>query len=214
MFVQATRAAPRALVRLLALAGLFILVVVLQTGVTSALRAIGLDGGLALTASGAGVLALVLGVHLASRARARRAADALEAARRAQGLPDGPCCLVWRAPSGAGGDDMPWDLTEPLRVAYPAAARRLGIEGLAVLEFEIGADGAAKHIICLEAWPAPVFAAAATRALSEARFQLRWGAEPRFGASFRMPFVFRVAGAAKIKERGHRARAPRLFGRA
>jgi TonB family protein len=91
---------------------------------------------------------------------------------------------------------MPWTLSAPLRARYPALARRLGVEGVAVVDFEINAQGGAKTIQCVEAWPSDVFYAAAREALERARFEPREDQHVRFGASYRMPFVFRIAGAA------------------
>jgi hypothetical protein len=51
-----------------------------------------------------------------------------------------------------------------------------------------------------------VFYEAAREAMLRVRFQPRGDIHPRFGASYRMPFVFRIAGAAKLRERGHRAK--------
>jgi hypothetical protein len=51
-----------------------------------------------------------------------------------------------------------------------------------------------------------VFFEAAREALVHARFQPKPDARVRFGASYRVPFVFRIAGATKLVERGRRAR--------
>lgn len=209
MLIWATRRLPQAVARALILVGLFVLVVVLQIAFTSGFRAAGLPPGYALGASGICVLGAVLLLNWRYQEHARRRVLAYEAARLRQGLPDGPCCVVWRGASGAatGSLDMPWELIDDIRIVYPRVAKALGVEGVAVIEFEVGADGAAKNLHCLDSWPSAVFYNAAAAALGEARFQLRWGAEARFGASYRMPFVFRIAGAAQIREEGRRARA-------
>lgn len=74
-----------------------------------------------------------------------------------------------------------------------------------MLEFEVSAEGRAKNIHCVHAWPSDVFYEAAREALAGARFAPKEGAAVRYGASFRMPFVFRIAGAARLSERGQRA---------
>ncbi|MGE3143456.1 MAG: TonB family protein, partial [Hyphomonadaceae bacterium] len=211
MLVWATRRLPAAFARGLILLGLFIVVVVLQIGLTSGLRAMGASPGLALGLSGFGVLGAVLALNWQARVSALRQAEALEAARLRHHLPDGPCCVVWRG-GGTPEAAMPWTIEGGFRAAYPAAAQKLGVEGLAVIDFEIGADGRAKNLHCVEVWPSQLFYSAAAKALEEARFAPKAGAEVRFGASYQLPFVFRIAGAAKIKERGHRARRrrPRL----
>ncbi len=101
---------------------------------------------------------------------------------------------------------MPWTIIGPVRARYPKLARRLGVEGVVVAEFEVGANGAAKNINCVYAWPSDVFYAAAREALEHARFVPRDDIHMRFGASYRMPFVFRISGAAKLEDRGRRAR--------
>lgn len=211
MLVRATRKLPDVVARGLILAALFIIVVVLQTALTSAFRAAGLNAGLSLALSGLAVLAVVLGVNWRLKRNRQLRIEALERARTRLGLPDGPCCVVWRTPDGAGepGAEGPWRLDGAIRVAFPKAARLLGVEGLAVVEFEVGADGKAKHIACVEAWPSDVFYAAAAAGLREAQFTLMPGAQPRFGASYRAPFVFRIAGAARLREAGHRAKKRR-----
>ena len=216
MLVWATRNASFLAARILVLTALFCLVVVLHLAVTGALRQLGWHGGVALFVSGAAVLGLVLAL-LSMR-------DWLEAAhttrterrRRKAKLPDGPCCVVWRsAESAAPGDDddgMDWDVVGPLRARYPSLARRLGVEGVAIAEFEVSAEGRAKNIHCVEAWPSDVFYEAAREALAHARFELKPDLHPRFGQSYRMPFVFRIDGSARLKESGRRARPlrPRL----
>lgn len=106
---------------------------------------------------------------------------------------------------------MPWDLVAPLRAPYPQLPQRLGIEGYAIVDFEIGADGAPKHIACVDAWPTDLFFEAAATALRQARFAVKPGERARFGASYRMPFVFRISGAAKLQDRGRRALPHRPF---
>ena len=101
--------------------------------------------------------------------------------------------------------DMPWDVVGPLRARYPRLARRLGIEGIAIAEFEVGADGRAKNINCVDAWPSDVFYEAAREALQHAKFQPK-DVHVRFGASYKMPFVFRISGASKARDSGRRAR--------
>lgn len=203
MFIWATRTASVLTARALFYIGLFLFVVVLQVAITSALRSAGWSPALALLVSGAVVLAVVLGANYGAEVLRRRRAQAREALARALKLPDGPCCVVWA--TGEGESAMPWTLTEPLRVPYPALPKRMGVEGVAIVDFEIGVDGAPKHIGCIDAWPSDIFYEAAATALRNARFVVKPGATARFGTSFRMPFVFRIAGAAKLKDRGRRA---------
>jgi TonB family protein len=111
--------------------------------------------------------------------------------------------VVWRAVEGEA--DMPWRVVGEMHAPYPSLARRLGVEGFALIDFEIGADGAAKNVHCVEAWPGEMFFDASVRALREARFEPKPGVPPRFGATYRMPFVFRINGASKIADRGRLA---------
>jgi TonB family protein len=202
--VSATKAVGAWTARALFFAGLFVLVVVMQTAVMSALRGLGVGGGLALMISGAVILATVFGVTNAARARARYTRARIEAQRRDLGLPDGACCFSWKPQTEAA--DFPWELESQIHAHYPRLARKLGVEGYALVDFEISADGLAKNLHCLDVWPAPIFYDAAAEALRAARFRLRPGAAARFGPSYRIPFVFRIRGAARVKDLGHSAR--------
>lgn len=217
MLVWATRNASFLMVRIFVLTTLFCVVVVLHLAVTGALRKMGLEGGLALLVSGAAVLTLVLTLLSMRDWLYEGHAARTEVRRMKQGLPSGPCCVVWRtadAETAPGDDDdsMDWDVIGPLRARYPKLARRLGIEGVAIAEFEVSAEGRAKNIHCVDAWPSDVFYEAAREALQHARFELKPNIHARFGQSYRMPFVFRISGAARLKEAGRRARRlrPRL----
>ena len=53
---------------------------------------------------------------------------------------------------------------------------------------------------------APQVHGAAREALTVAKFQPKPDTHVRFGSSYRIPFVFRIAGAAKVQESGRRAR--------
>ena len=192
MLVWAARRLPDAAVRGLILSGLFILVVVLEIALSSAFHAVGLAPGPSLAAAGACVLTFVLAVHLrlARDRKLRRAA--IEAARLRQGLPDGPCCVVWR---GADRDEAtPWETERGIRAVYPPVARLLGVEGLAIAEFEIDADGSAANIACVDVWPSRIFFRRAAEALLEARFRPCADAEIDPGQRHRVSFVFRIAG--------------------
>lgn len=209
MLVWAQRTVSVLTTRALVYGGLFVGVVVLHLGLSAALREHGWNSGLALTASGGAVLGLVLVLfNLLERVRDWRAGRR-EMERVRQRLPGGPMCVVWRAPETTVDEDddaMPWEVMGPLRARYPKLARRLGVEGVAIAEFEIGTDGRAKNIHCVEAWPSDVFYDSAREALEHARFQPKFDVHVRYGASYRIPFVFRISGAAKVKERGRRAR--------
>ncbi|HVY86425.1 MAG TPA: TonB family protein [Caulobacterales bacterium] len=207
MLVWATRTVSALTLRIAFFGGLFLVVAIAQVAITTALRAVGWSGGASLAVSGAAVLAIVLsGVQLAEIVAERRAA-ARELERLRQGLPSGPCCIVWR--TGEGEAEMPWELMGAVQAEYPKLARRLGVEGFAILEFEINSEGMAKNIHCVDVWPSQVFFDAARAALTQARFRPRGDTHPRFGASYRMPFVFRIAGAARLRDRGRKAQAPR-----
>lgn len=192
--------------RTIFLSGLFVAVVLAQVAVTTAFMHVGLGGGAALLASGAVICAVVAAVVVTLNRRLRTRVATLESERVRLGLPDGPCCVVWR-----GGSDvaMPWTLASPIEARFPAVAKSLGVEGMAMVEFEIGADGVPKAIHCVDVWPAPVFYEAAAAALAAARFTPIPGAAPRFGASYQVPFVFRIRGAAAVQDRGERAKARR-----
>jgi TonB family protein len=182
----------------------FLLVIVAHSAVTGALRNAGLQGGTALLISGAIVFGVVVGgwaLYQGYLALDRRRADA---ERERMGLPDGPCCVVWR---GSGEEaDMPWALDAPVRVGFPMIARRFGIEGFAIVDFNVTPEGQVTSVHCVDVWPAPIFYEAAAAALKDVRFKARPGAAPRFGPSFRMPFVFRIRGAAKVRDKGKRAK--------
>jgi TonB family protein len=204
MLVWATRTVSALTLRGLFYGALFVLVVTVHVALTAALRAQGWNGGASLFVSGAVVLALVLAlVHGADFVAEKRAADR-ELERMRQGLPGGPCCVIWRGVNSQG--DMPWQVAGgALRARYPKLARRLGVEGVALVEFEISAQGAAKNVHCVYAWPSDVFYAAAQEALAHAKFVASADVDVRYGASYCIPFVFRIAGAARIEEAGHRA---------
>lgn len=192
--------------RVLFLGSLFVAVVVAQVAVTTGFVALGLASRWALLASGACIsLIVAIIVFVLNRRLRRRLAD-LELERRRLGLPEGPCCVL--APAGADAP-VAWTLTAPISARFPKVARDLGIEGYAVLEFEIGPDGAPRSINCVDVWPTPIFYEAAREALVEARFAPAPGAQPRFGASYSAPFVFRIRGAAAVRDRGARARIRR-----
>lgn len=179
------------------LALVFVGVLVMQSAVTGGLRSVGVPGGTAQFASGAivfgtvvGGFALITGYVALMRARA-------EMERARMRLPEGPCCVLWREGEGAVGQDgaaaPPFAPERPLRVRFPPLARRFGIEGVAVAEFEIAADGRAREIRCIDAWPSTVFFTAAKSALQRARFAAE--VAPTGPVRLRMPFVFRIRSA-------------------
>lgn len=204
MLIKATRTVSALTLRAGFYAGLFLVVALVHVAITSALQSSGWNAGLSLFASGAVVLAIVLILVNVADYVVERRAGAREIERMRQGLPGGPCCVIWRAAEGEA--DMPWRRTAPLRARYPALARRLGVEGVTVVEFEINAQGAPKNIHCVYSWPADVFYDAAHEALTRARFEPKDGAQVRFGASYRMPFIFRISGATRVKQIGQRPR--------
>ena len=207
MLVRVTQTASAFTFRAVFFAGLFLFVVAAHLSFSSILRELGWSSGAAMTASGAGVLTLVLLVINIADWLRERVLDWRERQRRKHRLPAGPCCVVWReSVSGPAEEAMPWETVGPLRARYPRLARRLGVEGLAIVEFEVAGDGRAKNISCVDAWPSDVFYEAAREALRNARFQPSRDEHMRFGASYRMPFVFRIAGATKLRERSRRAR--------
>lgn len=207
MQVSAARTVSAFTARALFLAGLFLFVIILQGALVASLRGLGVNGGPALLISGAVILPAVLIVASIARWISARTSAKLEAARADAALPHGACCVIWREPGGAAAE-FPWELQGDVQAAYPKLARRLGIEGYAVVDFEVGADGAAKNLHLVDVWPAPMFYDAATEALRQARFALRPGSAPRFGPSYRIPFVFRIRGAAKVRDKGRSALSP------
>lgn len=211
MLVRATRTLSTLTLRALFYGALFVVVVIVHLALTSALRAQEWEPSASLFASGAVVLAIVLiAVNVVDWIRERRAAHR-ERVCGEQGLPGGPICIVWNAPEAPenaepADDGMPWEVVGPLRARYPKLARRLGVEGVAIVSFEVSVEGKAKSIHCVDAWPSDVFYEAAREALQHACFQPKHDVHVRYGASYRMPFVFRIAGAANLRERGRRAR--------
>jgi TonB family protein len=212
MLVQTTRTVSTWTARALFYGGLFVVVVAAHLAFTAALRAEGWSSSMSLFASGAGVLLLVvILVNCADWVRQKRA-EWRERKRLKQGLPEGPCCVVWQAgvqPDARDDEDdaaMPWEVIGPLRARYPRLARRLGVEGVAVVDFEVGAGGRVKNVHCVYAWPSDVFYEAAREAMLRVRFEPKGDRHVRFGASYKMPFVFRISGAAKVKQAGRQAR--------
>jgi TonB family protein len=104
---------------------------------------------------------------------------------------------------------MPWRIIGPMRARYPTLPRRLQIEGYAIAEFEVSAEGRAKNIHLVDAWPSDVFFISAKEALEYARFEPSLDEHVRFGATYRMPFVFRLHGVSRLVEKGSRARTLR-----
>lgn len=219
MLVRATRTLSTWTLRALFYAALFAVVVVAHLAINSMLRQQGLGSGVSLLIAGVIVLVLVIVVSNGAEWLRDRLRERREMERVKQRLPSGPCCVVWRAPEEktvrqlieaeeSDHSDMPWDVVGPLRARYPKLARRLGIEGIAIAEFEVGADGRAKNINCVDAWPSDVFYESAREALLHAKFQPK-DVHVRFGASYRMPFVFRIAGASRTRDGGRRARTLR-----
>lgn len=219
MLIRTTRTLSTWAMRALFYAALFAVVVLSHLAITTLLLAQGWGGGVAMLIAGAIVLVFVIVVFSAGEWLRDRLRERQEMQRVKQRLPSGPCCVVWRAPEEKTvrqlldeeeGDhsDMPWDVVGPLRARYPKLARRLGIEGVAIAEFEVGADGRAKNINCVDAWPSDVFYDAAREALMLTRFQPK-DVHVRYGASYKMPFVFRISGASKARDAGRRARTLR-----
>lgn len=204
MFIWATRTLWALSLRVLFFIALFVGVVVLQMAVLSALRAAGWGPSPALAVSGATVLAAVLAVHFGFRFYGRMQMRALDRERERLGLPHGPCCVVWAA---GPGDDIPWNVEGAFQLDYPDVAQRLKIEGVAVVEFQVDPEGRAKNIHCVDVWPAPIFYDAAVDALKAARFRPTEGQGPRFGPSYRVPFVFRIRGASRRRDAGQRVKA-------
>ena len=146
MLVRASHAASALISRLLFYAALFLVVVVVQMALTTALKGQGWNGGLSLFVSGAVVLALVLaGLQVGEWIRSWRASGR-EKARVRQKLTDGACCVLWKPQEHDLGSEMP-GTSWALRARYPELARRLGVEGYAIAEFEVGADGAPRTSI-------------------------------------------------------------------
>lgn len=219
MLIRTTRTLSTWAMRALFYAVLFAVVVLSHLAITTLLLAQGWGGGVAMLIAGAIVLVFVIVVFSAGEWLRDRLRERQEMQRVKQRLPSGPCCVVWRAPEEktvrqlldeeeSEHSDMPWDVVGPLRARYPKLARRLGVEGIAIAEFEVGADGRAKNINCVDAWPSDVFYDAAREALLHAKFQPK-DVHVRYGASYKMPFVFRISGASKARDAGRRARTLR-----
>lgn len=219
MLIRTTRTLSTWAMRALFYAVLFAVVVLSHLAITTLLLAQGWGGGVAMLIAGAIVLVFVIVVFGAGEWLRDRLRERQEMQRVKQRLPSGPCCVVWRAPEEktvrqlldeeeSDHSDMPWDVVGPLRARYPKLARRLGVEGIAIAEFEVGADGRAKNINCVDAWPSDVFYDAAREALQHAKFQPK-DVHVRYGASYKMPFVFRISGASKARDAGRRARTLR-----
>lgn len=193
MLITASRAVPRMLLWALFHGALFVLVVVVHIGLSGALGSQGVPGALAQTVSGAVVLGLVLLALSAAEWWGQQQERALEAARVRYRMP-GPCSVVWR--EGEGENLSQWELIGPLRAHYPSLLRRLGVEGVTVIDFEVSAEGRAKNLRCLHAWPTDTFYEAARDALESARFTPQPDIHVRYGESYQLPFVFRLSRAS------------------
>ncbi len=193
MLITASRSVPRMLIWALFHGSLFVLVVIAHAGLTGALGDQGLPGALAQTVSGALVLGMVLLALSAADWWGQQQERALEAARVRYRMP-GPCSVVWR--EGEGENLSQWELVGPLRAHYPSLLRRLGVEGVTVIDFEVNAEGQAKNLRCLHAWPTDTFYEAARDALERAHFTPQPDIHVRYGESYQLPFVFRLSGAS------------------
>lgn len=193
MLISASRALSGLMLRALFYAALFTAVVLVHAAVTGALSRQGLPGALAQTGSGAVVLGLVLLALGAADRIGEKRREALEAARVKYRMP-GPCCVVWR--DGEGENLSQWDLVGRLQARYPSILRRMGVEGVAVIDFEVSPEGRAKNLRCIHAWPTDTFYEAASDALLRARFEPKPDIHVRYGESYQLPFVFRLRGEA------------------
>jgi TonB family protein len=210
MLVRATRTLSTWVLRALFYAALFLVVVIVHLALTTALRQHGLNGSLSLLLSGAAVLIVVLLLVQAAAWLRQWLHEQRELTRARLRLPIGPTCLIWQPNSEqAQTSPMPWEVIGPMRARYPSMPRRLGIEGYAIAEFEVSANGRAKNIHLVDAWPSDIFFSSAKEALQQARFQPSSDEHVRYGASYRMPFVFRLAGSSKLTEKGARAKTLR-----
>lgn len=205
MRVSATRSLSTHALGLGMLAGLFLAVVAAQTVVVAGLRGLGLSAGAALGVAGAVILSAVFAVRAAAALLKRRTLAARERERARHALPDGPCCVIWRSGQVA---DFPFELEGVVSVRYPKIARQLGVEGYAVVDFEVGANGVAKNLHVVDYWPSRLFYDAAVEALGNARFRPRDPSKAWRGPSYRMPFVFRIKGAARVRDHGRRSARP------
>lgn len=210
MLVRATRTLSTWILRALFYAALFLVVVIMHVALTTALRQHGLNGSLSLLLSGAAVLVVVLVLVQLSAWLRQWLYERRELTRVRLKLPVGPTCLIWRPnPDQDAAAAMPWEVIGPMLARYPGLPRRLGIEGYAIAEFEVSAEGRAKNIHLVDAWPSDIFFTSAKEALQHARFQPSLDEHVRYGASYKMPFVFRLAGASKLTERGARTKTLR-----
>ena len=210
MLVRATRTLSTWILRALFYAALFLVVVIVHLALTTALRQRGFNGSLSLLISGIAVLVVVLLLVQATAWLRRWLHEQRELTRARLRLPVGPTCLIWQPNSErAQTSPMPWEVIGPMRARYPSLPRRLGIEGYAIAEFEVGANGRAKNIHLVDAWPSDIFFTSAKEALQHARFQPSLDEHVRYGASYRMPFVFRLATASRLTEKGARAKTLR-----
>jgi TonB family protein len=210
MLVRATRMLSTWVLRAVFYAVLFLVVVIVHVALTTALRQHGWNGGLSLLVSGAAVLFLVLTIVQGADWLRQQLERRRETQRLRLKLPAGPMCLLWRPtlePDGAA--TMPWEVIGPMRARYPSLPRRLQVEGYAIAEFEVSAEGRAKNIHLVDAWPSDLFFAAAKEALEHARFQPSLDEHVRYGASYRMPFVFRLNGISRLSEKGAHAKTLR-----
>lgn len=210
MLVRATRTLSTWILRTLFYAALFLIVVIVHVALTTALRQRGWNGSMSLLTSGAIVLMVVLMLVQLAAWLQNWLHERRELTRFRLKLPIGPTCVIWKPAADAERTStMPWELIGPMRARYPALLRRLQIEGYAVAEFEVSAAGLAKNIHLVDAWPSDLFFASAKQALEHARFQPSLDEHVRYGATYRMPFIFRLNGLSTLNEKEARARTLR-----
>lgn len=205
MLVKATRAVSALTLRALFYGALFIVVVIVHMGITSSLREQGLGGAFSLIVSGAVILGVVLLSFSAAEWLREWRAASLEAARIRLRLP-GPCCVYWPDDTRAE-EAMQWELAGPLRARYPWLLERLGIEGVAVVDFEVSAEGRAKNIRCIHSWPTDAFYETTREALARARFEPKPDLHVHHGLSYQLPFVYRLEAKRRQDARGGKGRS-------
>src|SRR6185437_15564824 len=83
--------------------------------------------------------------------------------------------------------------SKPINLEYPDAARRANIEGWVDLSFHVTADGKVSTVKVLNANPAGAFEAAATRAVSRARYAPMMQNGKAIEVSTKLRIAFRLA---------------------
>lgn len=102
--------------------------------------------------------------------------------------------------AGCASSERSLQLVSGSAVVYPAAARAAGIEGYAVVRYDIDADGRAVNARVVESQPAEVFDEAALATVASWRFRPARGAQPRRVEGVQSRVQFSLGGGEAYRD--------------